>query len=60
MRALLAQASEIATPVPTPRTELDRFAGYVRDGATITRVTAHSVTAEGRGEHEDVSSQVMV
>lgn len=46
MRALLAQASEIATLVPTP-TELDRFVEYVRDGAIITSVTAHSVTAEG-------------
>ena len=39
------------------QTELDRFVEYVRNGAIITIVTAHSVTAEDRGEHKDVSSQ---
>ena len=46
-RALLAQASEIATLVPTP-TELDRFAEYVTNGAIITLVTARSVTTRSR------------
>ncbi len=44
--ALLEEVSKIATRVRTP-TELDRFAEYVRNGAIITMVTAHSVTAEG-------------
>jgi hypothetical protein len=46
MKALMERASKIATLVPTP-TELDLFAEYVMNGAIVTMVTSHSVTAEG-------------
>ena len=52
---MLEEAAKIARKVRTP-TELDRFEAYVRDGAIITDVSAHSVTAEG-GESTRTTSQ---
>ena len=46
INALLEKASKIGRRVRTP-TELDHFAEFVRNGAIITDVSAHSVTAEG-------------
>jgi hypothetical protein len=46
MKKLLEEASKIATLVPTP-TEIHLFAEYVMNGAIVTMVTSHSVTAEG-------------